>query len=137
MLMGEFATAVKYGLDITVVIVKNNSLGQIKWEQIVFLGNPEYVCDLHDIDFARFAEACGGVGITVREPDQIKPALERALSCGKAAVVEVYVDPNEPPMPGHVKPQQALKFAEALVKGTPQGGRIALTAFREKLTEVI
>ena len=42
MLMGEFVTAVKHNLPIKVVIIKNNTLGQIKWEQMVFLGNPEY-----------------------------------------------------------------------------------------------
>src|SRR5438093_4857996 len=46
MLMAEFSTAVKYKLPIKVIINKNNSLGQIKWEQMVFLGNPEYGCDL-------------------------------------------------------------------------------------------
>src|SRR5947209_8275946 len=61
MLMGEFATAVKYGLPIKVVIVKNNTLGMIKWEQMVFLGNPEYGVSLEPIDFVRFAEACGAV----------------------------------------------------------------------------
>ena len=62
MLMGEFATAVKYQLPIKVIIVKNNTLGQIKWEQMVFLGNPEYGNDLQPIDFAGFARACGGTG---------------------------------------------------------------------------
>ena len=42
MLMADFVTAVKYQLPIKVVIIKNNVLGQIKWEQMVFLGNPEY-----------------------------------------------------------------------------------------------
>ncbi len=60
MLMAEFATCVKYKLPVKVVIVKNNTLGQIKWEQMVFLGNPEYGCDLHPIDFPLFARACGG-----------------------------------------------------------------------------
>ena len=60
MLMAEFATAVKYKLPIKVVIIKNNTLGQIKWEQMVFLGNPEYGVDLQPIDFAKFADACGG-----------------------------------------------------------------------------
>src|SRR5437588_9921916 len=55
MLMAEFATAVKYKLPIKVVIIKNNTLGQIKWEQMVFLGNPEYGVDLHALDFAEFA----------------------------------------------------------------------------------
>ena len=68
MLMAEFATAVKYKLPIKVVIIKNNSLGQIKWEQMVFLGNPEFDCDLHPIDFAAFANACGGTGFTIEDP---------------------------------------------------------------------
>ena len=55
-------------LPIKVVIVKNNSLGQIKWEQMIFLGNPEYGCDLHPIDFAAFARACGGTGFTITDP---------------------------------------------------------------------
>ena len=49
----------KYRLPIKVVIVKNNTLGQIKWERMVFLGNPEFGVDLHPIDFAAIARACG------------------------------------------------------------------------------
>ena len=65
MLMAEFVTAVKYQLPIKVVIIKNNSLGQIKWEQMVFLGNPEYGCELQPIDFVAFARACGASGFTI------------------------------------------------------------------------
>ena len=137
MLMGEFATAVKYNLPIVVVIIKNNTLGQIKWEQIVFLGNPEYGCELHEIDFAQYARACGGLGFTVREPDEIRPALEQAFASDKPCVVEVYVDPFEPPMPPKVTLQQAAHFAEALVRGEPNGGKIALTVFRNKINELI
>ena len=63
MLMADFVTAVKYKLPIKVVIIKNNTLGQIKWEQMVFLGNPEYGVDLHPIDFAAFGNIgpAGGV----------------------------------------------------------------------------
>jgi pyruvate dehydrogenase (quinone) len=136
MLMGEFLTAVKYNLPITVVIIKNNTLGQIKWEQIVFLGNPEYGCELHNPDFAKYAEACGGLGFTVEKPEEIRPALERALSSGKPSIVEVVVDPYEPPMPPKVSVEQALHFAEALAKGQPAGGKIALTLFRDKLSEL-
>ncbi|MCA1577095.1 MAG: pyruvate oxidase [Acidobacteria bacterium] len=136
MLMGEFLTAVKYNLPIVVVIIKNNTLGQIKWEQIVFLGNPEYGCELHNPNFARYAEACGGVGFTVERPDEVRPSLERAMAAGKPAIVEVVVDPFEPPMPPKVSLEQAAHFAEALVKGQPQGGKIALTLFRDKLNEL-
>jgi pyruvate dehydrogenase (quinone)/pyruvate oxidase len=137
MLMGEFLTAVKYGLPIVVVIIKNNTLGQIKWEQIVFLGNPEYGCELHNPDFARYAEACGGLGLTVERPEEIRPALERALASERPALVEVVVDPFEPPMPPKISLEQALHFAEALTKGQPAGGRIALTLFRDKLNELL
>jgi pyruvate dehydrogenase (quinone)/pyruvate oxidase len=136
MLMGEFLTAVKYKLPIIVVIIKNNTLGQIKWEQIVFLGNPEYGCELHNPNFAKFAEACGGVGFTVERPEDIRPALEQAIATGQPAIVEVVVDPNEPPMPSKISAAQALHFAEALAKGQRDGGKIALTIFRDKLNEL-
>ncbi|HEX8138196.1 MAG TPA: thiamine pyrophosphate-dependent enzyme [Pyrinomonadaceae bacterium] len=136
MLMMEFLTAVKYNLPIVVVIIKNNTLGQIKWEQVVFLGNPEYGCELHNPDFAKYAEACGGLGFTVERPEEIRPALEKAFSSGRPSIVEVVVDPFEPPMPPKVSVEQALHFAEALAKGQPAGGKIALTLFRDKLSEL-
>ena len=138
MLMGEFATAVKYKLPIVVVLIKNNILGQIKWEQIVFLGNPEYGINLQPIDFAKFAEACGGQGIAVSETAQIRPALERALhTTDGPTLIEVTVDPNEAPMPAKVTMKQAAKFAEALARGQPGGSRIALTLFRDKLSDLL
>jgi pyruvate dehydrogenase (quinone)/pyruvate oxidase len=137
MLMMEFLTAVKYDLPIVVVIIKNNVLGQIKWEQIVFLGNPQYGVELHNPNFAQYAEICGGVGFTVERPEEIGPALERALRCGKPAIVEVVVDPFEPPMPPKVTAKQAAHFAEALIRGQRKGGKIALTLFRDKLNELI
>ncbi len=136
MLMGEFVTAVKYNLPITVVVIKNNTLGQIKWEQIVFLGNPEYGCELQEINFARYAEACGGLGITVEKPEDIRPALEKALASDKPALVEIVVDPNEPPMPSKIEAWQAKNFAEALARGQSDKGKIASTIFRNKLNEL-
>jgi len=79
MLMGEFATAVKYRLPIKVVIIKNNVLGMIKWEQMVFLGNPEYGVSLEPIDFVRFAEACGAIGFRCERPDEVRGALEAMM----------------------------------------------------------
>src|SRR3982750_2276791 len=117
MLLADLLTAVKYQLPIVVVIIKNNTLGQIKWEQIVFLGNPEYGVELNNPDFAKYAEICGGVGFTVERPEQIRPALEQALASGKPTIVEVAVDPFEPPMPPKVSLKQTAHFAEALIKG--------------------
>ena len=46
MLMAELSTCVKYRLPVKIVVIKNNTLGQIKWEQMVFLGNPEFGVEL-------------------------------------------------------------------------------------------
>src|SRR5687767_2168679 len=80
MLMAEFATAVQYNLPIKVVIIKNNTLGMIRWEQMAFLGNPEYGVEFSPIDFSKIAEACGGIGYTIKEPDDIKPIMKKAMS---------------------------------------------------------
>ncbi len=135
MLMGEMITAVKYNLPIKVIIIKNDYLGQIKWEQIVFLGNPEYGVELQPADFAAWARACGAEGYRVGEPSNVRQVMQEFLSSPKPAVLEALVDPNEPPMPGKIKPEQAKKFARALIRGQPEGPRIALTAFRDKLNE--
>jgi len=137
MLMAEFATAVKYKLPIKVVVIKNNSLGMIKWEQMVFLGNPEFACDLQPIDFAAFARACGGIGLTVDEPKDCGDVLDKALATPEPVLVEAVVDPYEPPMPPKIKPKQALKFAEALARGEPNRMKIATTIMEDKVRELV
>jgi pyruvate dehydrogenase (quinone) len=137
MLMGEFATAVKYSLPIKIIVIKNNSLGQIKWEQMVFLGNPEFACDLHPIDFAMFAKACGGEGYTIDDPKQCGPILDRALATPGPVVVEAIVDPNEPPMPPKTTLKQAYHFAESLARGQPARGKILSTVLKDAVREMI
>ena len=137
MLMADFVTAVKYKLPIKVVIIKNNTLGQIKWEQMVFLGNPEYGVDLHPIDFAAFAQACGGVGFTVEDPAECGRTMEEFLNAPGPAILQAVVDPYEPPMPAKVNAGQALHFAESLARGEPNSKKIALTVLSDKVRELI
>jgi len=137
MLMADFVTAVKYRLPIKVVIIKNNTLGQIKWEQMVFLGNPEYGVELHPIDFAEFAHACGGIGLTVDDPANCSRVLQEFLNAPGPAVLQAVVDPLEPPLPAKVKAEQALHFAESLAKGEPNRKKIALTTISDKVRELI
>jgi pyruvate dehydrogenase (quinone)/pyruvate oxidase len=137
MLMAEFATAVKYELPIKVVIIKNNTLGQIKWEQMVFLGNPEYGCDLHPIDFAAFARACGGTGYTVEDPADCGWVLDEALATPGPVIVEAVVDPLVPPMPAKITLEQATKFAESLARGEPNRSKIAWTVLADKVRELV
>jgi pyruvate dehydrogenase (quinone)/pyruvate oxidase len=137
MLMAEFATAVKYGLPIKVVIIKNNTLGQIKWEQMVFLGNPQYGVDLHPIDFARFAQACGSTGFTIEDPADCGNILGQALATPGPVLIEAVVDPYEPPMPAEVTAEQVLKLAESLAKDQPERMKIATTIAEDRAREMI
>lgn len=137
MLMADFVTAVKYKLPIKVVIIKNDTLGQIKWEQMVFLGNPEYGVDLAPIDFAMFAQACGGTGLTVDDPRNCASVVEQFLNLPGPAILQAVVDPFEPPLPGKIKAEQALHFAESLARGEPNRKKIALTVASDKVREMV
>jgi pyruvate dehydrogenase (quinone)/pyruvate oxidase len=137
MLMADFVTAVKYQLPIKVVIVKNDVLGQIKWEQMVFLGNPEYGVELAPIDFAKVAEACGGTGITIDDPRTCGADLERAMRTAGPVVVEAVVDPLEAPLPPRITRSQAIHFAESLVRGEPDRVDIAKNALGRKIRELV
>lgn len=137
MLMGEIATLVKYKLPVKVIVIKNNELGQIKWEQLVLEANPEFGIDLQPIDFAMHAQACGAAGFTIEDPKNCADTLRRALEHPGPAVIDAVVDPNEPPLPGNITLEQSVHFAEALLKGEPRRGEIIKTIAENKVREVI
>ncbi len=137
MLMADFSTAVKYKLPIKVIILNNNVLGQIRWEQMVLLGNPEYGVEFSPIDFAAFARACGGTGFTVDDPAECGSVLDRAMATPGPVIVDAIIDPFEPPLPPKIKTKQALRFAESLVRGEPYRGKISLTVAEDKVKELI
>jgi pyruvate dehydrogenase (quinone)/pyruvate oxidase len=137
MLMAEFATAVKYQLPIKVVICKNNTLGMIKWEQMVMLGNPEFGCELQSIDFAAYARACGGIGVTLDSPKNCGKIIEEAFATPGPVLIEAIVDPYEPPMPAKIEPKQAARFAKSMARGTPKRMKIATTILEDKVKELV
>ena len=137
MLMAEFLTAIKHKLPVKVVINNNNSLGQILWEQMV-LGYPEHGVRHPEpfTDYTSLATANGALGIKVDRPDDVRAAIERALGHDGPALVDVNVNPDEPPLPGKVEYQQAKKFAEAFLRGQPRKSTIATTLFRDKIEQL-
>ena len=135
MLMGEFATAVQYDLPIKVVIIKNDILGMIRWEQMAFLGNPEFGVEFTPIDYTSFAEACEGKGYSIKEPNEVDSIMHEAMSDKKPAIIEAYVDPFDPPMPPKVEMEFVRKLAESFTKGQPYAKRIGLTLFRNQVHE--
>ena len=137
MLMAELATLVKYKMRVAVVVVKNNVLGQIKWEQMILDGNPEFGVELHPIDFAKVAEACGARAFTIERPQDAEGTFREALSHPGPVLIQAVVDPNEPPMPGKISTQQAYKFAKSILRGEKDAAKIIKTIAKDQLREVI
>jgi len=137
MLMGELATCVKYKLPVRIVIIKNNALNQIRWEQMVFLGNPEYVCDLQPIDFAGVARAFGVSSFVIEDPNRCGAILDQALATEGPVLIEAVVDRDTPPMPAKINATQALHFAEAMARGEKDAGSIIRDIVGEKVRELV
>jgi pyruvate dehydrogenase (quinone)/pyruvate oxidase len=137
MLMGEMATAVKYNLPIKVVIIKNNYLGQIKWEQMVMLGNPEFGVKLQPIDFALYAHCVGANGYSVKKPDKVGSVMDQFLNSPGPAILEAEVDPLTAPLPGNIRTNQAYKFAESLARGEEDPVKIMQEAFADKARQLL
>ena len=103
MLMAELTTAVANKLPVKIIILKNNSLAEVKFEQAE-MGNPEYGCTLAPIDFVAFAKACGADGFRCARPEEVRSAIQAALNTPGAAIVEALVDADEKPAkPGELK----------------------------------
>jgi pyruvate dehydrogenase (quinone)/pyruvate oxidase len=137
MLMAEFLTAIQHKLPVKVIINNNNSLGQILWEQMV-LGYPEHGVRFPEpfADYAALATANQALGIKVADPGDARDAIASALSYPGPAIVDVNVNPDEPPLPGKVEYEQAKKFAQAFLRGQPHKATIATTLFRDKIEQL-
>jgi pyruvate dehydrogenase (quinone)/pyruvate oxidase len=135
MQLGDFLTCVQHRLPVKVVVIKNNTLGLIKWEQMVFLGNPEYGVNMAGMDFVRFAEACGARGMRIEDPKTCAERMREALSWDGPVIVECVVDAHEPPYPAKARKDQVQKLGAALRAGTPNRRRIALQMVKDMLEE--
>jgi len=138
MLMAELVTLAKYKLNVKVIVIKNNSLGQIKWEQLVQEGTPEFGIELEPLDFAGVARACGVAGYVLDKAEDAERILREALNHTGPALVEAVVDPEEPPMPGKISTEQAIQFAKGLAKGDSKHAyQIISTVLKDKAREIL
>ena len=135
MQLGDLATLMQHDLPVKVVCFKNNTLGLIKWEQMVFLGNPEYGVDFAPVDFVKVAEGLGATAVHIEDPERCGEQLRAALATPGPAVVEAVVDQNEPPMPPKVTTEQAKMMYDALRRGEESRVRIGLTIGRSMIQE--
>jgi pyruvate dehydrogenase (quinone) len=121
-----------------VVVLHNNDLNQVTWEQRVMSGDPKLDASqiLPDFNFARYAEVVGIKGIRVERPEDVGPAWDEALAHPGPVLYEAITDPEVPPLPPHIRFEQAQKLAKAL-PGDPHAGRIIKQSFKGKLEEFV
>jgi pyruvate oxidase len=108
-----------------VVVLNNHKIAMIKFEQEV-MGNAEFGTNLHNPNFAKYAEACGGVGYRVERPEDLLPSLQRAVQQNKPCIVDVIVDADEAPMPGNLQFSQVFGYTKHMVKELFQEGKLDL-----------
>ncbi len=116
-------------------VLNNRDLNQVTWEQRVLSGDPKYSAsqDVPDFPFAHYAETLGLKGIRVDQPEVLPDAWHAALSADRPVLLEVYTDPNVPPLPPHIKFEQAKGYMSALLKGDPDAWGIIKTSAKEVL----
>jgi pyruvate dehydrogenase (quinone)/pyruvate oxidase len=136
MMMGDLATLAQEELPVKVLVIRNDVLGLIKWEQMAFLGNPQYGVELATVDFAKVAEGCGIRGVRITEPGSCRDQLAAALGQPGPALIEAVVDPHEMPMTPTINPDHAKKLAIGMARGEPNRKRIALTMSRTLAEEM-
>jgi pyruvate dehydrogenase (quinone) len=141
--MNELLTVKRYherwpDQRLVICVFNNQDLNQVTWEQRVLSGDPKYPGTqwLPDFPYARYAELAGFKGIYCEKGDEVGDAWAEALSADRPVVLEVRVDPEVPPLPPHIRMEQAKKMAEAMVKGDPERMGVMEKSLLGKLEEL-
>jgi pyruvate dehydrogenase (quinone) len=142
--MAELLTVAKYWQEwsdprLIVLVLHNNDLNQVTWEQRALEGDPKFEVtqNIPDFDYARFAELAGLRGIRVDSPDQVGDAWDQALASDRPVVVDAICDPEVPPLPPHITWEQGMNMLRALLRGDPNSGRIIKQSFKGKAAEYV
>jgi pyruvate dehydrogenase (quinone) len=124
---------------LVVCVLHNNDLNQVTWELRAMGGAPKFEESqvLPDVSYADFASAVGITGITVREPGQLRPAWERAFATNGPTVIDVYCDPEVPPIPPHATLDEAVSMVESVLGGDPSAVHLIVQGAKEKLQEIL
>lgn len=129
MVMQDFVTAVKYDLPIKVIILNNSKIGMIQFEQEA-MGHLHYATELGEMNFAKFAESCGGEGYRVNRYEDLQDTMNKAFLSDKPVIVDVAIE-DQAPLPGHISYQQAINYSKYLVKEFFEKGKIEPPPLKE------
>jgi pyruvate dehydrogenase (quinone) len=124
---------------LVVLVLNNRDLNQVTWEQRVLSGDPKYPPsqDVPPFNYAAYAESIGLKGLRVERPDEVGPAWDVALRADRPCVIDAVTDPNVPPLPPHIKMEQAKGYAEAVLRGDPDALKIIWQSVRKGVKGIL
>jgi pyruvate dehydrogenase (quinone) len=142
--MAELITAKKYydrwaDPRLVVLVLNNRDLNQVTWEQRALQGDPmnPMTQRIPDVRYADFAELIGLAGVRIEQPEDIGDAWRQAFAADRPFVIDAVCDPNVPPLPPHIRADQAKSLVAALRKGDPEARGVVTQAFKEKILEFL
>ncbi|MGE2692638.1 thiamine pyrophosphate-requiring protein [Mycolicibacterium pulveris] len=124
---------------LVVAILHNNDLNQVTWEMRAMAGAPKFVesQSLPDVDYASFAAGLGLNAMVIKDPDQLHDAWRDALAADRPTVLDVYTDPDIPPIPPHAEWDQAKAAATAVLKGDEDRWGFIVKGLKTKAQEFL
>jgi pyruvate dehydrogenase (quinone) len=142
--MAELITAQKYYKEwadprLVVLVLNNRDLNQVTWEQRALQGdpmNPE-TQRIPDVRYGDFAELIGLSGVRVEQPEDIGDTWRQAFAADRPFVIDAVCDPDVPPLPPHIRSDQARSLLKALRKGDPEARGVITQSFKEKIIEFL
>ena len=139
----ELVTIAKYWKEwsdprLIVMVLNNHDLNQVTWEQRVLEGDPKLEAsqDVPDFDYAGYAEHIGLRGIRMETPDDVGSGWDAALASDRPVVIDAHVDPTVPPLPPHIRVDQAKAFASAIFKGDSESWELIKQSIKGKTAEL-
>jgi pyruvate dehydrogenase (quinone) len=142
--MAELITIAKYWQRwadprLIVAVLNNEDLNQVTWEQRVMEGNPKFEAtqNIPDVAYHRFAEMIGLEGLFIDTPEAVAPAWEKALAATRPVVLNFKTDPNVPPLPPHIKLEQAKAFMSSMAAGDPDTGSVVRDTARQVMAKLL
>ena len=123
--------------SLIILVLNNEDLNQVTWEQRVLTGNPKYEGsqNLPKFPYAEYAQMLGLKGITISNPEDLDNGYREAFTADRPVVIDVHTDPEVPPMPPHIKFNQAKAFVSALLKGDPESIDMIKQSWKEVISE--
>ncbi|HSC72531.1 MAG TPA: thiamine pyrophosphate-requiring protein [Gaiellaceae bacterium] len=142
--MAELITAEKYYKEwadprLVVLVLNNRDLNQVTWEQRAMQGDPMNpdTQRIPDVRYADFAELIGLRGVRVEQPEDIGDTWRQAFEADRPFVIDAVCDPDVPPLPPHIRTDQARSLLKALRKGDPEARGVISQSFKEKIIEFL